>query len=359
MTRYKIVFSFIIGVFLCFAVEQAFQQRFWTAEKQTKPDIDYDAVLVNNCAYRDTYPGEVWLGYDLVEAFKISHSLPDMVFMEERKSYHDYFGIQVYLRGYYKFKPPFPDHRHINIAYMLYPLRYTKPQKEFIGKRDKIKLNVFGGQQLAYDELQFYDALAVASFPYSEKLKKAGFNAYYVPQFTNTQKFYYEYDETVKSDVLFVGAIRKSGAPVIALKYGLPITIYGPNWGDVAKGGFIDNKELHRYYSSAKIVLNDHRGDMRDNGFINNRTYDVTACGTMLISDYMPEIEAVYGDSVPMWKTEEELVALIKYYLDPANEAERLEKARRAQEITLKNFTTEQTAEKFKRIIEDVKKNKS
>ena len=94
-------------------------------------------------------------------------------------------------------------------------------------------------------------------------------------------------------------------------------------------------------------------------GVISNRIFDGTACGTLVISDYMPEIEAIYGDSVPMWKTEKELVNLIKYYLDPKHEEERLEKAQRAREITLKNFTAKQAAEKFEQIIEDVRREKT
>ena len=42
---------------------------------------------------------------------------------------------------------------------------------------------------------------------------------------------------------------------------------------------------LNRYYSSAKIVLNDHWPDMRAHGFLSNRLYDALACGAFVISD--------------------------------------------------------------------------
>jgi spore maturation protein CgeB len=208
-----------------------------------------------------------------------------------------------------------------------------------------------------YDELQFYDALAVGSKSYTEKLQQAGFNAYYVPQFTNTARFYPSPSEDLKSEILFVGAKMsfRMAAP-IALKHGFPITIYGPNWPNgVALKDYVDNDELYKYYSSAKIVLNDTRPDMKEYGFISNRIFDATACGTLVISDYLPAIEEAYGDTVPMYKTEEELVNLLTYYLDPAHEEERLDKARRAREITLQNFTSDIIARQFDTIIKALK----
>ena len=90
---------------------------------------------------------------------------------------------------------------------------------------------------------------------------------------------------------------------------------------------------------------------MKKYGCISNRIFDATACETLVISDYMPEIEEIYGDTVPMYKTKEELIELVKYYLDDANEQERKDKAKRAREITLKNFTSDKAALKFHQII--------
>ena len=111
---------------------------------------------------------------------------------------------------------------------------------------------------------------------------------------------------------------------------------------------------MRKHYSSAKIVLNDTREGMKEFGFISNRIFDATACETLIISDYMPEIEEIYGDTVPMYKTKEELISLVKYYLDDKNQAERKDKAKRAREITLKNFTSEKAAIKFQQIFDHI-----
>ncbi|MBR5154526.1 MAG: glycosyltransferase [Alphaproteobacteria bacterium] len=320
---------------------------------KTISPIKYNAISIKSCVEKETTIGEVFLGHALQNALKTKYEDVSIDYRLNMYPENKNDEINIYMRGYFKFLPPFPDNKHINIAYIIYPLFYTNSDKNMIKNRDKITMNTLRYGNISVDELQFYDALAVGSKIYAEKLRQKGFKAYYVPQFTDTNNFYYEYDERLKSDVLFVGTKRQYGIADIALKHNLPITIYGPRWGDIAKEEYIDNKELHKYYSSAKIVLNDHRVDMKDHGFINNRVYDVTVTGAMLVSDYMPEIEEVYGNTIPMYKTEEELVEIINYYL--SHEEERLEKAKKAQEITLKNFTHQAIGEKFFNIINDVR----
>ena len=84
-------------------------------------------------------------------------------------------------------------------------------------------------------------------------------------------------------------------------------------------------------------------------GFVSNRIFDVTACGGFIISDYIEGIEEIYGDAIPMYKTEEEFVELIKYYLE--HEDERREKAKKAQEITKKHFTSDKIVAKMLEIM--------
>lgn len=357
--KFNALILFILG-FLCswFYLNSGVKKfLIETNEPALKQKIDYDKVTFQNCAPRGENHGENWLGNDLTAALKKIYPSTTQLFQDEKID--DDSGINIYMRGYLQYAPPFLDDKHINLAYIFYPVFYSHYDKEKIAKRHLLKPVHDGYLQSFFDEMQFYDVLAVASKPYAEKMRKAGFKVYYVPQFTDVTRFYPDYDESVKSEVLFVGARPQDRkAPMIVYNHGLPITIYGPENNGISKAEFVDNDELHKYYSSAKIVLNDHRDDMKQDGFINNRTFDVTASGGFLISDYLPEIEEIYGDSIPMWKTEDELVELVKYYLDPAHEEERKEKAARAREITLKNFTADMVAERFKAIIDETKKEK-
>ena len=160
----------------------------------------------------------------------------------------------------------------------------------------------------------------------------------------------------MKSEILFVGSnsfYRK--AYKYLLDEGFNVTIYGPGYSKgISKGEYLDNRILRKYYSSAKIVLNDTRDGMKEFGFISNRIFDASACETLVISDYMKEIEDIYGDSVPMFKTKEELVNLVEYFLDPKNEEERKNKAKKARDITLRHFTAENAANDFIKVFNDI-----
>lgn len=250
-----------------------------------------------------------------VKIFDINNYLRLSNFLEQGKS------INIYLFGW---KVYFPNKNGINIAYILYPDCYNKYYS------------------------QYYDMLAVASKQYLSELANDISYVKYIPQFTNTKKFYFKKDDKYANNILFVGNNHITGitrkSVEYAMKNNIIVDVYGKWWNSFNskinfKGDFIANEHLHKYYSSAQIVLNDHMKSMSDNGFISNRVFDVTASRGFLISDYMPEIKEVYGDNVPMYKNAKEFKELIDYYLQ--HPEIRDEKAKNAQQITLKNFSLE------------------
>jgi spore maturation protein CgeB len=235
---------------------------------------------------------------------------------------------------------------HKNILWLAYSLNFGDKNinKSYFNQYiDLIEKNV-----------KLYDVFAVSSLKIYNTLKdKLNIPVYYIPQFTNTEKFYPDYDESLKSDILFVGNNHfDRKAAKYAIIHSLPISIYGDGWPlEFTKGIYVDNRILRKYYSSAAIVLNDTMPSMKEFGFISNRIFDATASGAFVISDYMPEIEQMYGDSIPMWKSEEEFVKITKYYLN--HPEERKIKAKRAREITLNNYTSKIIFPKFEKIIEE------
>ena len=233
-------------------------------------------------------------------------------------------AINIFIYGHVHF---WPNKNGINIIYLLFPT--TAP--------------------LAYKS---FDFIAVASSKYPAILRKEGLNAAYVPQFTNSSRFKPEPNEKLKSKLLFVGNAYHNFR--LAVKYAVlnhfEIDVYGQGWEEfiskkMIKGEYVSNDDLHRYYSSADIVLNVHRDDMLQNSFISNRTFDVTASGGFLVSDYIPEIEEIYGDLIPMYHNSEDYGQIVRYYL--SHPEERKQKALKAREITLKNFTVEKIGERF------------
>lgn len=76
----------------------------------------------------------------------------------------------------------------------------------------------------------------------------------------------------------------------------------------------IDNLKMPEIYAGAKICLNIHRGHPEARS-LNPRAYEVAACGAFQISDYRQEIDAVFGDSVPVFTSAADLEYLIRFYL--------------------------------------------
>ena len=101
-------------------------------------------------------------------------------------------------------------------------------------------------------------------------------------------------------------------------------------------------------------MLNDHREDMSYYGFVSNRIYDVTASGGFILTDYLPEIEEAYGDSVATYKDYYDFKDKIEFYL--AHPEIRKEMAARARKITLENYTNEKAAKIFDGVFKKIKK---
>ncbi len=195
------------------------------------------------------------------------------------------------------------------------------------------------------------DIVFTGSLKKNKFYRSIGVNSYFLPQFTRVDEFYPSFDEKLKRKLLFVAnqwpdfPIRKTIQ--YAKNTGIQIDVFGDNWGNILvdekaswwKARQIPNDQLKYFYSSADIVLNDTRPDMIEAGFISNRIFDATACGAFVISDYMPEIEEIYGEAIPMYKSPEEFKQLIEFYLSHPDERRRL--ALMAQKITLKKFSAD------------------
>lgn len=251
-------------------------------------------------------------------------------------------GNVIYLKGYYNFeKLPKDDVKaRKNILYIYYV------EGLHLNILDEVDVVVSGSQRLI-----------------RETLKPKGLTTYYVPQFTNPERFKpFEKDDNYKHDVLFVGSDNSGkGRECVnyAINTGAKFDVYGKFWDgrlpvNVLKGGYIENDELYKHYANAKIVLNDHRRDMKYYGFVSNRIYDVTASGGFVLTDYMPEIERVYGDSIAMYKNYDEFKAKLDYYL--SHEEERVKMVEKARKITLENFTNVKVAEFFVDILKNIHK---
>lgn len=114
--------------------------------------------------------------------------------------------------------------------------------------------------------------------------------------------------------LLFVGNSRNEYRTMVrnCVDQNLPVDVYGSRWdqflGDEhLKGTYISNEVLSAYYQNAQAVLNDHWDDMREQGFISNRIFDAAASGAYIITDPVQGLEEIFGDSISVVQTPEEL----------------------------------------------------
>jgi GT2 family glycosyltransferase/spore maturation protein CgeB len=162
-------------------------------------------------------------------------------------------------------------------------------------------------------EMQQYDHVFVASESYAQQLAgKLGKKVSTLLQCTDTDLFYTEQDKSLKlPKALFVGNSRGQRRQVVryAHRSGVDFGVYGGGWQPLLPaerllGEYIPNGVLRRYYSGAKVLLNDHWPDMKKNGFISNRIFDAGACGALVLSDAVDGLQNLFGDTVLVYKSE-------------------------------------------------------
>jgi len=266
----------------------------------------------------------------------------------------------------YRFREDYDNMKLGNIGNVIYFKGYYDFEHLPGYKKDKRKrvLYLYYVEGLFKDIFNEVDVVTSSSYKIIDELvKPAGAKAVYVPQFTNPERFKPAEKEQDKSfKVLFVGSNNYTfGRKSVdyAILAGVDLAVFGKNWAktlDVKylKGEFINNDELYKYYANADIVLNDHREDMRYFGSVSNRIFDVTASGGFVLTDYLPEIEQIYGNSVATYKDYYEFKEKLEYYLAHPDERELM--AQKAREITLKNFTNDKVAEIFDGIFKNITK---
>lgn len=247
--------------------------------------------------------------------------------------------IVIVLRGLKKYKP---SYKHVNLMWNI-------SHPDMVSKKE-------------YDE---YDIVFVASEKYANELSQE-VNTIVEPllQCTDEKIFYPEQKDDLKTDILFVGNTRGVYRKIIkdALDTKHDVTIYGPGWEKFIdkkyiKGEFIENKELNKYYSSCKILLNDHWEDMIENDFISNRLFDALACETFVISDEIHGAKELFNDSIITYNGIEDLNKKLDYYLNNPKEREKLSK--KGKEIVLKNHTFNNRAAEITESLEKLVPNKN
>jgi glycosyltransferase involved in cell wall biosynthesis len=155
-----------------------------------------------------------------------------------------------------------------------------------------------------------------------------------------------------RHDITVVAKSRDVRRQIVAdaIDAGLEPAIHGSGWEGLVDrrlvcSDYVDNAFLPHVYRGAGVVLNDHWDEMRRGGFVSNRLYDVLACGTPVISDEVAGIPELFDDAVPMYRTRDELVSLVRSALDEPDRAR--ERAERGRAAVLRRHTFDHRAEQL------------
>jgi len=195
-----------------------------------------------------------------------------------------------------------------------------------------------------------YDHVFVASESFAEDLaRRIDRPVRTLHQATDPDRFHPD-PSGPRHALLFVGNSRGARRPILDALAGTDhdLAVYGGAWSPelldprYLRGTWIPNEDLHRYYSGAEIVLNDHWPDMRHEGFVSNRVYDALASGAFVVSDSVPGIEDRFDGSVATFDSRDELIAVVDHYL--AHPAERQERATRGRAAVLARHTFDHRA---------------
>lgn len=226
-------------------------------------------------------------------------------------------GYFVYIDYYDNWKGP------IDADFVLVSLcdRKYRPDRRMKNCKYILWVNCFPAK-VTKEDYELYDCILVNSHSYVKKIA----DEVSVPVKTfllcaDTKKFYPKETE-LKYDKVFVGNTRGVTRDCITwcednhVEVNLWGKTDGPNgWANKIKEdssikleGFLPNEELPNVYRASKIVLNDHFGDMRREGFINLRTIEALFCGCAILSDYHHELENLFGDSIVYYRDEEEFL---------------------------------------------------
>jgi spore maturation protein CgeB len=176
--------------------------------------------------------------------------------------------------------------------------------------------------------LKRYQKLYCISEPFTRKITSWGFEAEMLMVPTAMTPLV----RKKRYDIVFVGNTKKGEKRKVIRDLGdspYNVKVWGWGWKGLIPdkwygGEYYENGKLNELYASSRVVLNDHHEDMRQEGFINPRILDVLASGGFVISDRVKGIGEIFGGSVPVYDTPEELRGLIDRYLQDDAGRERL-----------------------------------
>lgn len=163
--------------------------------------------------------------------------------------------------------------------------------------------------------------------------------------YAGNEKIYRNLNLEKEFDVSFIGAnygVRKDYIKFL-IENGINVYTKGQGWDN----GFADDDEMIEIFCKSKIVLGFATVGKNDDIYIlKGRDFEVPLTGSMYITGYHEELKEYFelGKDIETYKSKEELLQKIKYYL--GNDLEREKIAKYGYEKCLNNYTAKKAYEK-------------
>lgn len=230
-----------------------------------------------------------------------------------------------------------------------------------------IMWNISHPEKTAGKEYLSFDYVFAASGFLADQLGLQGIPAECLYQCTDQELFYPDPvsgQATEKSNVLFVGNSRGEMRKSILFCHqkGIPVRLYGTGWeklipAEMIHGNFIMNEELRKYYSSCNILLNDHWDDMARAGIISNRIFDALACGAIVLTDRVTDIEKVLPQGLYYYSGADDLSDQIVHIKEHEREARHT--ALQLSKKVRKEHTFDQRAKRIFEVAQNIHRQKA
>lgn len=159
------------------------------------------------------------------------------------------------------------------------------------------------------------------------------------------------------SDICFVGnlfEIPRDFTGNLTIKPGTVFSLYGL-MSDKKHAlmkyhrGRVAHSQIPEIYNSSKIVLEDCTPMCRPWGCINSRTFEAMACGACVISNEVPGLKTLFGESIITYGESEDLNRIIAQML--ADNTRRKEIGALARKIILQSHTYRHRAKEFRQAL--------
>jgi hypothetical protein len=289
-------------------------------ERSTNPDLIAEALLSSGPPDKKQHSLAASLILEQGKAlnFRIKIGCPNLLVSHEWGDYHFAMAMK---RSIEKLNHRcvvdcldtwnVPDSRQADVVIVLRGLsRYTPKEGQI-----NLMWNISHPDKIDIDEYSEYDHVFVASVPYSKKLQKqSSVPVSALLQCTDPELFKPVAESQHHHEVLFVGNSRNVYRKIVkdAVQANLPLTVYGTRWEQFIPkkylaGDHVRNEELAGYYASAGIVLNDHWDRMREYGFLSNRLFDAAACGALIVSDEIEDLNSIFDNVILTYNSSEHL----------------------------------------------------